>query len=76
MTFEMFYYNFSEKIRLGISYELPVRQMIPMKYKALFSLKNSNKKIEMSSTMTLLGSVRINLATLLMVTSNAKLYLL
>ena len=47
----LFFYYFSEKIRLGISCISPARQMIRMKCQVLFSLNITNKKIKMSSVV-------------------------
>ena len=50
---------FSEKIRLDISCESSARQMIHMKYQALFSLKNI-KQIKMLSPEVVISTLRVN----------------
>ena len=46
-----FFHCFSEKIRLNVSSESSARQRIHMKNQALFSSKDKNKKLKMSSAV-------------------------
>ena len=57
-----------QKIRLDISCESSARQRIHIKYQALLSLKDKNKKIKVSSTAILLGSLKIKGGQLLVLT--------
>ena len=54
---------FSEKIRLDISCELSARQMIHMKYQALFSLKKHTQKnknnFKVSSAVVVISVFRL-----------------
>ena len=55
----VFFYYFSEKIKLGISCESSARQMIHMKCQALFSLKKKIKiKTEMLSAAVVISTFR------------------
>ena len=49
-----------KKTRLDISCESSARQMIHMKYQALFSLKNENKYLKVSSVVVVISAWRIN----------------
>ena len=53
------YYHFWEKIKRGISCESSARQMIYMKYQALFSRKN-NKTKKKSSAWFVISALRVN----------------
>ena len=66
MTFEMFFFYFSEKTSLDISCELSAWQTIHMKFQDLFSLKNKKSKKMLSATV-MTGTLRVNLWLLYMI---------
>ena len=51
---------FLEKIRLDVSSESSARQRIHMKYQALFSSKDKNKKLKCRLLQFLFGALRVN----------------
>ena len=54
-----FFYCFSEKIRLDISYESFARQRIHMKNQALFSSKDKSKKLKCRLQKFLFGTLKV-----------------
>ena len=64
-TFSLFFFFFSEKIRLDVSSESSAaRQRIHTKNQALFSLKDKSKKNKMSSAAIFVGTLRVKMALL------------
>ena len=56
---EIHFFLLFRENKSDISCELSARQMIPMKYQALFSLKNNSEKIRMSSAAILFDHLRV-----------------
>ena len=55
-----FFIVFLEKIRLNVSSDSSARQRILMKYQALFSSKDKNKKLKCRLLQFLFGALRVN----------------
>ena len=58
----IFFYCFSEKIRLESSRESSARQWMHMKIQALFSSKDKSKKLKCCLLQFLFGALRVNCA--------------